>query len=441
MFQNLGDKLSKLVSGFGRSGLIKETDIDKIIGEIRSSLLDADTHPDAVNFLAEELKKEAVGQDIHKALNASQQITKLLHKSLSNILGKETNFDSINDAQRILLVGLQGSGKTTTVAKIAKYFKDKGKNPLVGSVDFSRPAALEQLKTLSSDIGVQFYEAEEQKTTKLIKSFQKRALINQNDISILDTAGRVHLDKDLMKELKEIDKQYKPTHVFLVVDSMVGRQIVDIARSFNETIPLSGFILSKMDSDTKGGAALSAYYATKKPVYFIGTGEQVENLEEFHPERIASRILDLGDMLSITEKLEQDFDEKEQKKLEQKIKKNQFDIEDFYVQLKQIKKMGSVGNMLSMLPGGRKLANMAEGVDTEGELAKIEVIINSMTKKEKQTPSLIDNNRKKRIASGSGTNMLEVNKFLKSFDRMKKMMKSLQGKNIMNMTNMFGRTK
>jgi signal recognition particle subunit SRP54 len=326
-----------------------------------------------------------------------------------------------------MLVGLQGAGKTTTTVKLAKYLKEKkSKNPIVVGVDFNRPAALEQLSILSKENNINVFESESKRISRVVKDALNFAEKNSNDVLIIDTAGRLHIDKELMSELKDLKKGFNPSEILLVVDSMVGKESVNIANEFNNLLDINGFILSKMDSDVKGGAALSLFSATKKPIKFIGLGEKADALELFYPDRIASRILDLGDILTLIEKAENSFSEKEKERLEKKIRKNTFDIEDFLTQIKQIKKMGSLDSIISMIPGisglTSKIKNMAPA---EEEFKKIEAIINSMTKKERSEPSIINGSRRKRIAIGSGTSINDVNKFLKQFDNMKKMMKYL----------------
>jgi signal recognition particle subunit SRP54 len=326
-----------------------------------------------------------------------------------------------------MLVGLQGAGKTTTCVKLAKYLRERQKkNPLLVGVDFQRPAAVEQLRVLAESNQISVFKEETKKASKAVKGAKKQAEQENNDVIIIDTAGRLHIDKPLMKELKDLKDGFNPCEILLVADSMLGQDAVNVANEFNSLLDLSGFILSKMDSDTRGGAALSLYHTTKKPIKFMGLGEKASELEEFHPDRVASRILDLGDMLSLIEKAQRHFDEEEAKKLEKKLKKNTFDMEDFLGQLKQIKKLGSIENMLAMIPGFSKmrgkLKNMAP---PEEELKKIEAMICSMTPRERQLPDIIDGSRRKRIAQGSGTSVSDVNKFIKQFNDMKKLMKHL----------------
>ena len=428
MFNTLINGFNGLFSKLQKQGTINEKNIDSVFEDIRLSLLEADVHYDAVNKFLNDAKEKAVGQKIHKALSPQQQLLKILHSSLSELLGSNTSSLSLNGTPSvIMLVGLQGSGKTTTAVKLARHLKEKmSRKPLLVGTDFSRPAAVEQLSILSKAAEVDCYEAKKRTALDAVGEARTFASKNQNDILIVDTAGRLHIDSELMQELSSIKKSCSPSEILLVADSMLGQSAVDVAKEFDSLLNLSGFVLTKLDSDTRGGAALSLYYTTGKPIKFMGLGEKTDALEIFHPERVASRILDLGDMLSLIERAQDKFDTKEAEKLEKKIKKNDFDIDDFRDQIKQIKKLGSMESLLSMIPGMSGLKGKLKGMTPpDAELKKIEAMIDSMTAKERQKPDIINGNRKKRIAEGSGTQINDVNKFLKSFNDMKKIMKGL----------------
>jgi len=428
MFNKLINGFNSLFAKLQKQGTINEKNIDSVFEEIRLSLLEADVHYDAVTKFLEDVKQKAVGQKIHKALSPQQQLLKILQESLTDLLGKSSSSLSLGGSPAIImLVGLQGSGKTTTAVKLARYLKEKlNRNPLLVGTDFARPAAVEQLSILAQSANLDCYQANKRTAIDAVNEAKAFAGKNQNDVLIVDTAGRLHIDNELMQELSSLQKQFSPTEILLVADSMLGQDAVTVAKEFDSLLNLSGFVLTKLDSDTRGGAALSLYYTTGKPIKFMGIGEKTDALEVFHPERVASRILDLGDMLSLIEKAQSQFDQKETEKLEKKLRKNEFDIEDFRDQIKQLKKLGSMESLLSMIPGFSGLKGKLKGLTPpDEELKKIESMINSMTLKERQKPEIINGNRKKRIALGSGTSVNDVNKFLKSFNDMKKIMKNL----------------
>jgi signal recognition particle subunit SRP54 len=428
MFNTLIKGFNGLFSKLQRQGTITEHNIDAVFEDIRTSLLEADVHHDAVTRFLDDVKQKAIGQKIHKALSPHQQLLKILNGSLTELLGKDSSSLSLGGTPAvIMLVGLQGSGKTTTAVKLARYLKEKmNRNPILVGTDFSRPAAVEQLSVLAKTAGIDCYEATKRTAIDAVNEAKVFAGKNINDVIIVDTAGRLHIDSDLMQELNSLKKNFSPTEILLVADSMLGQDAVNVAREFNSLLNLTGFILTKLDSDTRGGAALSLYYTTGKPIKFMGLGEKTDALEVFHPERVASRILDLGDMMTLLERAESQFDKKQAEKLQKKLKKNEFDLEDFYDQIKQIKKLGSMESLLSMIPGMSGLKGKLKGLTPpDEELKKIDTIIHSMTVKERQKPEIIDGSRKKRIALGSGTSVNDVNKFLKSFNDMKKMMKLL----------------
>ncbi|MCX6113578.1 MAG: signal recognition particle protein [Proteobacteria bacterium] len=428
MFNNLINGFNKILDRLKKPGTVRERDIEAVLDDLKISLLEADVHYDVVNQFLSTVREKSLGAQVHKALSPSQQILKIIHEELTTLLGsKSVGLSFKGTPSVIMLVGLQGSGKTTTAIKLAKYFKEQLKRkPVVVGVDFNRPAAVEQLKILAESNGIDVCNAKTRNAPKAVKEAKELAAKNGNDTVIIDTAGRLHIDKELMDELKELKNDFNPSEILLVADSMLGQDAVNVAREFDGLLDLSGFILTKLDSDTRGGAALSLFNTTGKPIKFMGFGEKVSELEVFHPDRIASRILDLGDMMTLIEKAESHFDKEEAIKLEKKLRKNTFDIDDFKDQLKQIKKLGSLSGLMSMIPGASGMMGKLQGMThPDEELKKIESMINSMTKKERQLPDIINGNRRKRIALGSGTTVNDVNKFLKSFDHMKKLMKHL----------------
>ena len=428
MFNNLINGFSKILDKLKKPGTVREMDVEGVLEDLKISLLEADVHYDVVNLFLSTVREKALGAQVHKALSPSQQTLKIIYEELTAILGsKSVGLSFKGTPSVIMLVGLQGSGKTTTAVKLAKYFKEQLKRkPIVVGVDFNRPAAVEQLKVLAEANNIDVCTAQKRVATSAVKEAKELAAKNGNDTVIIDTAGRLHIDTDLMDELKKLKNDFNPSEILLVADSMLGQDAVNVAREFDGLLDLSGFILTKLDSDTRGGAALSLFHTTGKPIKFMGFGEKVSELEVFHPDRIASRILDLGDMMTLIEKAESHFDKEEAIKLEKKLRKNTFDIDDFKDQLKQIKKLGSLSGLMSMIPGASGMMGKLQGMTPpDEELKKIESIINSMTKKERQLPDIINGNRRKRIALGSGTSVNDVNKFLKSFDHMKKLMKHL----------------
>jgi signal recognition particle subunit SRP54 len=439
LFNNLIKGFNGVIDKLKKPGNIREKDLDLVFSDLKLSLLDADVHYDVVEEFIDSVKKESLGQEVHKALSPSQQILKIIQSKLTSILGSKSpelklkTFSSEDVLKKdfkpdvIMLVGLQGSGKTTSSVKLAKYLKEqKNKKPLLIGVDFNRPAAVEQLKVLANSNNIDFCDAEVKKASSAVKEAISLAKKNNNDLVIIDTAGRLHIDKELMEELSDIKKKFIPDEILLVIDSMIGRSSVNVAKEFNQALDITGYILTKMDSDTKGGAALSLFHTTQKPIKFMGFGEKTAELEVFHPERVASRILDLGDMMTLIEKAQSQFDKEEAIKVQKKLRKNSFDIEDFQAQIKQLKKLGSLSGLMKMIPGVSGMMNKINNLTPpDDELKKIESIINSMTIKERQNPDIINGSRRKRIAMGSGTNVNDVNKFLKSFDQMKKLMKHL----------------
>jgi signal recognition particle subunit SRP54 len=426
MFDNLSGRLEAIYKKLKGRGVLKEADVDEALREIRVALIEADVSLPVIKDFIEEVRVQAVGKEVLKSLTPGHQMVKIVNDHLTHLLGEE--FIDIQNASKpptiILMAGLQGSGKTTTVGKLAKRFKEKGKNCLLVPADVYRPAAIEQLHVLGRDLDVAVYDAGEDKDPiSICKKALDEAINKMSQVVIIDTAGRQQVDDVLMEELKQIKKTVQPHEVLFVADAMMGQQSADIAKTFNDAVGIDGVVLTKMDGDARGGAAFSIRRITGKPIRFIGMGEKLDALEPFHPDRIVSRILGMGDVMSLVEKAEQNFEAEEQQKLERKIKKNAFTLEDFRDQLKQVQKMGSMEQLLGMIPGAGKLTKGLK-VDDRA-FVQIEAIINSMTVKEREKHNIINSSRKRRIAQGSGTRVNDVNKLLKQFAQMQKMMKKV----------------
>ncbi|MBI5368170.1 MAG: signal recognition particle protein, partial [Planctomycetes bacterium] len=399
--------------------------------EVRMALLAADVHYKVAKEFIEKVTQLAIGQEVLSSINPSQQIVKIVHDELIALMtAPETQFPwNPKGPTVIMLAGLQGSGKTTTCAKLARLFTKKGKHPMLVAADIQRPAAIEQLKVLGKQLGIPVYSEEGGRPPKICERGIEAARAGQRDMVILDTAGRLHIDAALMEEVAEIADKTKPQQIYLVCDAMTGQDAVTSAKEFNEKLPLDGVILTKLDGDAKGGAALSVRAVTGKPIRYVGMGEKIEDLEEFHPDRLVSRILGMGDVVSLVEKAQEHFDADQAAELQDKIRKNELNLEDFLNQLNQMRKMGPLKDLLAMIPG---MGGLAEQVD-EKEFKRIEAMIQSMTQKERRDPDLIDGSRRLRIARGSGTSVQEVNSLLKQFRDVRKMMKGM-GK----MRKMFG---
>ena len=426
MFDNLSGRLEAIYKKLKGRGVLKEADVDEALREIRVALIEADVSLPVIKDFIEEVRVQAVGKEVLKSLTPGHQMVKIVNDHLTHLLGEE--FIDIQNASKpptiILMAGLQGSGKTTTVGKLAKRFKEKGKNCLLVPADVYRPAAIEQLHVLGRDLDVAVYDAGEDKDPiSICKKALDEAINKMSQVVIIDTAGRQQVDDVLMEELKQIKKTVQPHEVLFVADAMMGQQSADIAKTFNDAVGIDGVVLTKMDGDARGGAAFSIRRVTGKPIRFIGMGEKLDALEPFHPDRIVSRILGMGDVMSLVEKAEQNFEVEEQQKLEKKIKKNAFTLEDFRDQLKQVQKMGSMEQLLGMIPGAGKLTKGLK-IDDRA-FVQVEAIINSMTVKEREKHNIINSSRKRRIAQGSGTRVNDVNKLLKQFAQMQKMMKKV----------------
>ena len=429
MFQNLTEKLSRAFSKFKNKGKLTAADVKEGMREVKLALLEADVNFKVVKDFIKSVTERAVGQSVLESLLPAQQIVKIVNEELIKLMGSEASKLEISSKPPtvVMMVGLQGAGKTTHTGKIANMFKHKGKNPLLVACDVYRPAAVDQLKIVGESVGIPVFSMGTKiSPVEIAKAAIEHAKKNGHDMVFIDTAGRLHIDEELMGELVNIKKATTPTEILLTVDAMTGQDAVNVAESFNELLDITGVVLTKMDGDTRGGAALSVKYITGKPIKFIGTGEKLDAIELFHPDRMASRILGMGDILSLIEKAEQAYDEKNAKELEKKFREQTFTLDDFLMQLRQLKKMGNLNQLLGMLPGMNTGALKDAQVD-EKQMVRIEAIILSMTKQERMHPEIINGSRRKRIASGSGTTVEDINKLLKQFEQMKKTMKQFSG--------------
>ncbi len=426
-FEGLSSRLQEITRKLKGKARITENDLKEVTREVKLALLEADVNYKIVKDFVKVIEEKSLGQDVLKSLTPGQQVIKIVKDELVELLGGEDaklNFTP-NPPTVIMLVGLQGSGKTTTAGKLANIIRKQGKKPLLVACDVYRPAAIKQLQVVGKQLDIPVYANETTKDVNLIaKQAMSVAISKLNDVVILDTAGRLQIDEPLMQELKDVKKSVKPHEILLVVDSMIGQDAVNIAQTFNEQVGIDGIVLTKLDGDTRGGAALSVKKVTGKPIKYIATGEKLSDIEEFHPERMASRILGMGDVLSIIEKAEENFDLEEAEKLEKSLKKNKFDLDDYLAQLRQMKKMGSFSSILKMIPGiGSQLSNVE--IDDK-EIARIEAMICSMTLEERRNPKVLNASRRIRIANGSGTTVQQLNKFMKTFEMTQKMMKEMK---------------
>ena len=428
MFDNLSDRLEKSFKILKGEGRITDINIAETVKDIRRALLDADVNYKIAKDFTQRVKDKALGQDVLKSVKPGQMMTKIVHDELAELMGGTKSDINLKSSPTVILIaGLQGSGKTTFTGKLATYLKSKkGKHPLLVAGDVYRPAAIEQLKVLGEQVGVPVYTEDGSKDpVALAKNGIKQAKADGKDVIIIDTAGRLAVDEAMMKEIRAIKDAVNPNEILFVVDSMTGQDAVNTAKEFNDRLDFDGVVLTKLDGDTRGGAALSIRSVVNKPIKFVGMGEKMDALDVFHPERMADRILGMGDIVSLVEKAQEQYDEEEARKLQKKIAKNKFDFNDFLSQINQIKKMGNLKDLAGMIPGvGKALKN----VDIDDDAFKgIEAIIQSMTPDERSNPALIDGSRRKRIARGSGTNIQEVNRLIKQFDETRKMMKMLSG--------------
>ena len=430
MFETLTEKFSSVIYKLNNKGRLTQDDIDEVLKDIRLALLDADVNFKVVKSFIKSVKEKILPGEILKALSPSQYVVKIVDQELTSILGgtsSELLTKTDNTQNKILMIGLNGSGKTTSSAKLALHLSNNHYNPLLIPADIHRPAAIDQLKILGDSIDIPVFDSDPSQAPEIIvKEGLKLAKSINSDFIIVDTAGRFTVDDDLMSELELIKDTVEPDEILLVVDAMTGQEAVNIAQDFNEKIGITGLILTKMDGDSRGGAALSISSVARVPVKFIGIGEDVTSFEIFHPDRLSSRILGMGDILTLAEKAQQSFDEDNMAKMEQKIRKATFDLEDFLDQMQAIKKMGSFGQILDMIPGISNIKNnIAEDSVNENHLSKVEAIIYSMTPHERQKPEIIGGSRRKRIAAGSGTTPKDVNQLLNQFKQMRKMMKEM----------------
>ena len=434
MFDSLSERLEGVFKKIKGQGRLDENNIQEGLREVRLALLEADVNFKVVKDFMERVRERATGQEVLSSLTPGQQVIKIVHEELIDLLGG--TYEGLNikgkPPQVIMLVGLQGSGKTTSSAKLALHLRRQKTSTYLVPADVYRPAAIDQLHKLASELSIPAYPSTSQMNpVDICVQAIEEAKKEQADVVLLDTAGRLHIDEKLMQELAQIKERCQPQEILLVADAMTGQDAVNVAESFNDLLDLSGVILTKMEGDARGGAALSIKHIIQKPIKFIGVGEKLSDLEVFYPDRVASRILGMGDMLTLIEKAQQDFDEKEAKNLEKKLQKAEFDLEDFRTQMRRMRKLGSMESLLKMIPGMGKIKDQLKGAQLpENELTKLDAIISSMTMQERSQPKIINNSRKERIAKGSGNNVHDVNQLLKNFTQMQKMLKkmSTQGK-------------
>ena len=437
VFENLSDKLQNTLGNLKGKGKISEKDVDEAMREVKLALLEADVNFKVVKNFVKKVKERSIGSEVMESLTPGQQVIKIVNEELTNLMG--TSEVKLNFAKQgptvILMCGLQGAGKTTTVGKLAKKLKKESKRPLLVACDVYRPAAIKQLEVVSKQVEVPFFQMGDKiSPVDISKAALEHAKKNGNNVVIIDTAGRLHIDEGLMEELKEIKASTNPDDTLLVLDAMTGQDAVNVAQEFDQALNITGVILTKLDGDARGGAALSIRAVTDKPIKFITMGEKMDQLEVFHPDRMASRILGMGDVLSLIERAQSSVDEKKARELEEKLRSQSFTFDDFLDQLEQMKKMGPIGELMGMIPGVNKQA--LKGFDESGSekaMKQMEAIIRSMTAKERANPDIIDNSRRKRIAQGSGTQLVEVNRLIKQFKDLRKMMKQFgnfgKGKN------------
>jgi signal recognition particle subunit SRP54 len=443
MFDNLSNKLDRAFKTLKGQGSITEINVAQTIKEVRRALVDADVNYKVAKTVTDKIKDEAMGRDVLLAVSPGQLMVKIVHEQLTSLMGGEKQDITLKgDPAVILIAGLQGSGKTTFTGKLANYLKKQNRHVLIAACDVYRPAAIDQLKVLGEQVGVEVYaETENKNPVQIAQNAIEYAKRNNKKVVIIDTAGRLAVDEAMMREIAEVKNAIKPTETLFVVDSMTGQDAVNTAKTFNERINFDGVVLTKLDGDSRGGAALSIRAVVEKPIKFISTGEKMEALDLFYPDRMAQRILGMGDVISLVERAQQTFDEDEARRINQKIRKNQFNFDDFLSQLEQIKKMGDIKDLVSMIPGVGKAMKDVE-ID-ENAFKPIEAIIRSMTKEERSNPDMISGSRRTRIAKGSGTSIQQVNNLMKQFNDMRKMMKNmnkLTGKDgALSKMKMFGR--
>lgn len=429
MFDALSDRLADIFTGLRGKGALTERDVDQAMREIRLSLLEADVNFKVVKEFVGRVKERSIGAEVLQSLTPGQQVVKIVHEELLHVLGEPARLELSNTPPSIiLLAGLQGSGKTTLSAKLALALRKQGHHPLLAALDVYRPAAIDQLISLGKQLNVPVYsEGTRADPVMIAANAVQQARKDANTVVILDTAGRLHIDEPMMRELQAIEQRVKPHEVLLVADAMTGQDAVHTAEEFHKSVHLTGLVLTKMDGDARGGAALSIRAVTGVPIKYMGTGEKTDALEQFHPDRLAQRILGMGDVLSLIEKAQQNITEEDAKRAEKKMRTGTFNLEDFLQQMQQVRKMGSLSQIMGMIPGMRNVMREAGGIPDmdDKEIKRIEAIITSMTMKERQNPTIIDGSRRRRIARGSGTTVQEVNQLLNQFKEMQKMMKQL----------------
>ena len=428
VFESLSDRLQVALGKLTGKGKLNEKDIDTAMREIRLSLLEADVNYKVVKDFVKTIKERSLGADVMNSLSPGQMVVKIVNEELTELMGKEDSRRALKGGtpHMVMMVGLQGSGKTTHSGKLVKMLKKENRNPMLAALDIYRPAAIEQLKVVGKQADTFVFEKGKEDPVKIAKEAKDYARINNYDTVILDTAGRLQIDTDLMDELKAIKEEVKPDEILLVVDAMTGQEAVNVAKSFDDYLDITGVILTKLDGDARGGAALSIRQVVGKPIKFIGVGEKLDDLEPFYPDRMASRILGMGDVLSLIEKAEAQFSLENARELEAKMREQTYSLDDFMEQIQQIKNMGPLEDLLAMIPGVNSKMLKGVNVDDAG-FDKIEALINSMTKEERDKPEIIGKSRKTRIANGSGVDVRELNKLLKQFKELKKMMKKMNG--------------
>ena len=433
MFDNLTTRLQDIFANLTGKGRLSEEDVDAAMREIRLALLEADVNFKVVKSFVAAVRERAVGEDVMKSLTPGQTVISIVLDEMTTLLGSTDAKVALSSRipNVIMLVGLQGSGKTTASAKLANIMRKKGKRPILVACDVYRPAAIDQLQTLGRELDIPVYVGDKQNPVQIAQGGIKQAVADMRDLVIIDTAGRLHVDEEMMDEAAAIKSATKPDQIFMAIDAMTGQDAVNAATAFAERVDFDGVILTKLDGDARGGAALSVRNVTGKPIVYAGVGEKLDALEQFHPDRMAKRILGMGDVVSLIEKAQEAAEIEDAEEMEQRIRKAEFTLEDFQSQLQQIKKMGGLGSMLSMMPGAGQLKGLADGDVDEGQLERINAIINSMTTAERRKPKILNGSRRERIANGSGTTVTEVNQLIKQFDQARKLMKQMtkqQGK-------------
>ncbi|WP_129689148.1 signal recognition particle protein [Gottfriedia acidiceleris] len=430
-FEGLADRLQKTLQKVRGKGKVSESDVKEMMREVRLALLEADVNFKVVKDFVKRVSERAVGQEVLQSLTPGQHVVKVVQEELTALMGGEQSKIAVANRPPtvIMMVGLQGAGKTTTTGKLANLLRKKyNRKPLLVAADIYRPAAIKQLQTLGKQLDLPVFTLGDQVSpVEIAKQAIQHAKDEHHDYVLIDTAGRLHIDEGLMEELAQIKELSKPEEIFLVVDAMTGQDAVNVAQSFNDQLGLTGVVLTKLDGDTRGGAALSIRAVTNTPIKFVGLGEKLDAIEPFHPERMASRILGMGDVLTLIEKAQENVDQEKAKEMEQKLRNASFSLDDFLDQLSQVKKMGPLGDILKMMPGANKIKGLNDLQIDDKQIAHVEAIIQSMTKQEKLTPDIINSSRRKRIAKGSGRPVQEINRLLKQFEEMKKMMKMMGG--------------